>query len=269
MNVKALIYKLIQSNTRLMNIYIYTVNKLSGGLFNLAGIKIRNNKIALLGEKNSINVRKDCSLQNTIMEVVGDGNMISIYEDSEFLGGSFRNIYIHGNNNSIVIEKGCKLTDVSFFIAGNNNQIHISENYSGIGVEFHIEQNDNKVFIGKNTTMHGRGVKTVHFALDEGTKIIIGEDCMFSNDIQIRTSDSHSIVDLKGNRLNPAKDIIIGNHCWIGLRSMILKGTEISDNTMVAGGSICTKKYLEKNVIIAGNPAKMVKNNVNWDRKFL
>ena len=132
-----------------------------------------------------------------------------------------------------------------------------------------MEQDNNSIFVGKNTTMHGRGARTVHFALDEGTKVIVGEDCMFSNDIQVRSSDSHSIVNLEGKRLNHAKDITIGNHCWIGLRSTILKGAKIADNTIVASGSICTKRYEENNVILAGNPAKIVKNDVNWDRKLI
>ena len=44
---------------------------------------------------------------------------------------------------------------------------------------------------------------------------------------------------------------------------MLLKGTEIPDYTVVAGGAICTKKY----TIIAGVPAKVVKRDINWDRE--
>lgn len=48
---------------------------------------------------------------------------------------------------------------------------------------------------------------------------------------------------------------------------MLLKGTEIPDYTVVAGGAICTKKYTEANTIIAGVPAKVVKRDINWDRE--
>lgn len=92
-----------------------------------------------------------------------------------------------------------------------------------MATEFHIERDNNTIFIGENTSMHGRGTKTVHFALDEGTNVVVGEDCMFSNDIQIRSSDSHSILDLGGKRLNQADDIVIGKHCWLGLRCMLLR----------------------------------------------
>lgn len=49
-----------------------------------------------------------------------------------------------------------------------------------MATEFHIERDNNTIFIGENTSMHGRGTKTVHFALDEGTNVVVGEDCMFS-----------------------------------------------------------------------------------------
>ena len=266
--IKKIVYKMIQSNRILMKLFVLINNNFQGDWIEANGMLIRKNRFTVNGINNSIKISEQCSIQNVIAQIKGDENLITI-DDTELNGNSDRRIFILGDNNQITIGKGCKLTNISFFISGNNNRIYISENCSGIDVEFHIEQNNNEIFIGKNTTMHGRGTRTVHFALDEGTKIVVGEDCMFSNDIQIRSSDSHSIVDLQGKRLNSAKDIVIGNHCWIGLRSMLLKGTEIADNTMVAGGSICTKKYNEKNVILAGNPAKVVKKNINWDRKFL
>ena len=70
-------------------------------------------------------------------------------------------------------------------------------------------------------------------------------------------------------RINPAKDIKVGNHCWLGLGCMLMKGTELADSTVVAAGTICTKKYEHGNVVLAGNPAKVIKENIDWDRKLL
>lgn len=50
---------------------------------------------------------------------------------------------------------------------------------------------------------------------------------------------------------------------------IILKGSQISNNTVVGAGTIVTKKYEEPNCILAGNPAKIVKRNIDWDRKLL
>ena len=271
MKAKKLFYRLIEKNLFLEKQYLRIFNKFNDqtGAIRISGIKIRSNTINVNGKGNIIICGKNCSIQNNIMRIEGENNAVKMEKDVELLGNGKQNICILGNNNRIEIESSCSIRYVSFFLSGNNNLIHISKDFSGIAVDFHIEQNNNAIEIGEGTTMHGRGMRTIHIALDEGTRVIIGEDCMFANDIQIRSSDSHSIVDLKGNRLNTAKDIKIGKHCWLGMRCMLMKGTIIPDCTVVAAGSICTKQYTKQNTILAGVPAKVVKKDVNWDRKFL
>ena len=86
-----------------------------------------------------------------------------------------------------------------------------------------------------------------------------------NNNIEIRTGDSHSIIDKKDNiRINHAKSITINNHVWIGAHSSILKGTCINNNSIVATRSVVTKVFNEENIIIGGIPAKQIKNNINW-----
>ncbi len=57
--------------------------------------------------------------------------------------------------------------------------------------------------------------------------------------------------------------IKIGNHVWIGMRSIILKGVTIGDGSIVAAGSVVVKD-VPNNCLVAGNPAKVVKKNVKW-----
>ena len=83
------------------------------------------------------------------------------------------------------------------------------------------------------------------------------------------SNDSHSIVDGEGNRTNHAKNITVGKHCWIGMRSMIMKGVSVPDHSVIAAGSIVTKTISEPNVVIAGVPARAVKYGIDWDRKFV
>lgn len=91
---------------------------------------------------------------------------------------------------------------------------------------------------------------------------------MFSYDIDIRTGDSHSIINTISNeRINYAKDIFIGNHVWVASHVSVLKGVHIFDNSIIASRSVVTKTFKEGNIIIGGIPAKKLKENVNWAKE--
>ncbi|MEI8198952.1 MAG: acyltransferase [Eubacteriales bacterium] len=170
---------------------------------------------------------------------------------------------IIGSNNSIQIGNICQLKNCTINIYGNNNRIIIGDNVYLKDAEFHIEDDYNEINIGNKTTIFGK----THFACIEGRKIVVGDDCMFSADVVFRTGDSHSITDNNGNRINASKDIIIGNHVWFGNRTIIIKGVHIADNSIIGTGSVVTKAFFDVGVVLVGNPARIVKRNVNWLRE--
>ena len=86
---------------------------------------------------------------------------------------------------------------------------------------------------------------------------------------QIRLGDSHSILDSDGKRINKAKDIAIGDHVWIGQQVIVLKGSTVGADSIVGTGSLLTGKTYDSNSIIAGIPAKIVKQHVSWDPRTL
>ena len=173
------------------------------------------------------------------------------------------NVDIKGNNNKIYIERNVRLSGCSFYLNGSNNLVYIYSGCSLKEVDFYIEDNNNEIIINEGTTIHGK----THLACIEGCKIKIGKDCMFSSDVTLRTGDSHSVIDFNGKRINISKDIIIGNHVWFGNKTMVQKGVHIADNSIIGAGSVVTKSFAPSNIVIAGNPAKIIKENINWLRK--
>ena len=91
---------------------------------------------------------------------------------------------------------------------------------------------------------------------------------MFSNNIIVRTSDSHPIYDNKRNRINPAKSVIIGEHVWIAPNSKIMKGVTIGNGSIIGSDTMVTKS-LPDNVLAVGHPAKIVKEDILWTRENL
>lgn len=171
---------------------------------------------------------------------------------------------IKGDNNIIEIGTRSVLNNVTFYIRGDNHRIVIGENCQfRKGSLIWLEDYNCELHIGQKTTF-----QNVHIAITEpGSKVMIGNDCLFAYDIDIRTGDSHSIIDsVTSKRVNYAENITIGNHVWLAAHSVVLKGVEIADNSVVATGAIITKPSTESNVVLAGNPAKVVKTGVSWTR---
>ncbi len=169
------------------------------------------------------------------------------------------------SNNIINLGRNSKLEKTKFIIKGKNNKIHIGENVRIQSTIFSIEDNNCIIHIGNNTTCEG-----AEFLISENNSCIyLGSDCMLSNDIEFRTGDSHTIIDLDSySRVNWAKDIKIGDHVWIGAHSRILKGTVIPDNCIIGLGSVVTGKLkANNNSLYAGSPVKLIKSNITWDRK--
>lgn len=90
---------------------------------------------------------------------------------------------------------------------------------------------------------------------------------MFSEDIDIRTGDSHSITNMHGERTNISKDVNISEHVWVARNVTVLKGVTIPRNCVIGAGSLVTKGDYVSNSILCGNPCRIIRENINWDRK--
>lgn len=172
-------------------------------------------------------------------------------------------IQIRGKNNKIEIERGCRLNNCTIKIFGNNNSIRIGKNCQINNGRFWVEDDNGTIFIQQNTTVNGN----TEFASIEGKNITVGEDCMFSSNITLRTGDSHSILDMQDKRINPSADITIGGHVWLSEGVTILKGVNLPNNTIVGTKALVTKSFSDEFTAIAGVPAKVVKRAVKWDRQ--
>ena len=103
--------------------------------------------------------------------------------------------------------------------------------------------------------------------LPVGQWLTVGDDVLLGWRVNIRDSDGHSIYDDITKIKNPIqKNITIGNHVWIASYVDILKGTEIKDNSVIAYRSCVLSKFDKANCIIGGYPAKILRENINWEK---
>lgn len=88
-------------------------------------------------------------------------------------------------------------------------------------------------------------------------KIYIGDYTQFGPNVGLM-SGNHDLYDFRIQ--TSGKPIIIGKHCWIGMGAIILPEVELGDFTIVGAGAIVTKSFPEGRCVIAGNPAKKLKD---------
>ena len=147
-------------------------------------------------------------------------------------------------------------------VRGRNNRIEIGNNNSLINSRIEIFGDNGLIIIGNDNKFCGK----THMGVVEGTKLTIGNDCLFSSEIYITTTDSHSIIDIKtGKRINHSSDVCLGNHIWVGHKATVLKGVTIADDTIVGACSVVTHSITIPHTAVAGNPARTVSDNISWD----
>lgn len=188
-----------------------------------------------------------------MFRIKGHGNSINIE-------GTLKKskIKINGNNNSVIIEKG-RYKNIDIGIDGDNHKIHIKSTDRITGLKIVVQNYDNEIIIES-----GVGISSALLvACGRNNRIVIGRDTMISDNVAIWGCDGHSITQ-NGEIVNLSKSITIGSHVWIGTGVKILKGTKIGDNSVIGLGSLLSGKEYPANVVIAGTPAKIVKENIEW-----
>lgn len=118
-----------------------------------------------------------------------------------------------------------------------------------------------KINIRRNCTLSIRDEGTLELGervfMNEGCKIIsrnsikIGDDVQLGQNVMIFDHD-HEFKSKEGikNGKFVCSDVVIGNNVWIGANTIILRGTEIGDNCVIAAGSVIKGQYLNNTLVI-------------------
>lgn len=115
----------------------------------------------------------------------------------------------------------------------------------------------------------------VHIAAIE--KVVIGDDCLIASKVYISDhdhgiyggEDDHSdACELQKNKKLKSMAVIIGKNVWVGENVMILKGVTIGDNSIIGASSVVNRS-VPANVIVAGSPARVVKEYDSVKKKWI
>lgn len=112
----------------------------------------------------------------------------------------------------------------------------------------------------------GSGYMNHECVIDCFDSISIGHHVVISERVVLRDSDNHTIKDLEAISSDESAGtapIVVGDHVWIGMNVIVLKGVTIGEGAVVAAGSVVNKD-VQPHCLVAGAPAKVIKTNVSW-----
>lgn len=166
-----------------------------------------------------------------------------------------------GSNASVEVGKDARLLDCTIFLRGTSPRLVIGDRVILRSVRIVVEDRDSRLYIGAGTSMSGAILQA-----KEGGLVEIGADCMVGHGTEVNNSDSHSLLDAaSGARINPARDVVLADHVWLGAGVWVAKGTRIGTGSVVAARSRVSGT-IPPGVLVAGTPAVIKRTGVNWNR---
>ncbi len=166
------------------------------------------------------------------------------------------------SNCILNIDEEVEMRKGTRFIMTDNTVLHISKNVLLYNDNRILLQPNSKIDIGEGTTI-GRCSNVYS---DSDTEISINNDCMFSWDVSIKSSNGHKLV-INGEPKSRLTNITIGQHVWLGMGVTVLGDSCIGDGSIVGAKSFVKGVFGSKKLIV-GVPAKEIDENVEWERNI-
>ena len=214
-----------------------------------------------LADFSVIKVVQQAEFGNVRIKGNGRPNYIAFNPQSKLTGDVLVTFARQASDNLFIVADNVKVRNGKFNFFADRGTIYLGSNNRHVNSpEFRIWIDDSLIFFGNNTTSNHLNISSKY------SSVVIGEDCMFATDVWIRNSDEHLIFDLESlDIINPAGEVIIYPHTWICQDALILKNAKIGIGSIVGAKSIVNKDVPHFS-LVAGNPAKILKNNVSWER---
>ena len=126
-----------------------------------------------------------------------------------------------------------------------------------LGAGCSVEVGEEGVFTtGSNFNLGPKSLIICHKSITFGAEGLTSWCCT------IMDTDQHSLVDSNGNRCNPDRPVTVGDNVWLGCHVIVTKGTSLASDITVGAGTILSGQYLQPMTVLAGSPARIVRQGV-------
>lgn len=147
-----------------------------------------------------------------------------------------------------------------------NAELVLEQNTMILSGGYISASNNAKITIGKNSYISQEVIMNSRHSIKIGKNVLIGYQVMMMDyDAHTVFYDEDSNIQQPNSNSNREKAIVIGDNVWIGARVTILKGVTIGDGAVI-GAKSCVVSDIPANTIAVGNPAKIIRKNIAWQR---
>jgi acetyltransferase-like isoleucine patch superfamily enzyme len=173
-------------------------------------------------------------------------------------------IELEGSGAQLVLGPDVRLFGCHLHLRGHQPRLELGPRVCLRDVRIVVEDDGSTLLIGEGTSMTGAILQA-----KEGGRVEFGPDCMVGAGVEVSNSDSHSLLDAStGARLNPARDIRIGDHVWLGSGAWIAKGVTIGPHAVI-GARSRVHGQIPTGALALGSPATVKRLGVTWSRDRL
>lgn len=197
------------------------------------------------------------------LNIIDNGGGHTVEIDPEVVKASSGTVVLQGRGNRIIIETGCTLHK-AYIVLDNAGSFHAAANCRLAMIEA-FSMRGGHVAIGPDCGFTAQTKLLLH----EKANITIGRRCLIAGNTILSVTDMHSIMDMHtGERLNPAADVTLEDHVWLGGDAKVLKGVRIGHDSVIGTGAIVTKS-IPANCVAVGIPARVVREGVTWSQSLV
>lgn len=138
--------------------------------------------------------------------------------------------------------------------------------FGGVGKNCWIESPFNCDF-GYNITVGDNFYTNTNCCILDCAKVTIGNNVWIGPNVGIYTPNHAFDSKERSDGYEKSLPIVIGDNVWIGGGVNIIGGVRIGENSIIGAGSVVTKD-IPAGVIVAGNPAKIIREITEKDKLF-
>lgn len=156
---------------------------------------------------------------------------------------------------------GNEESQYGLLVWGSDGFMYVSANANISGANIALESGC--IFVGAQV----RHTSRLNLNCRNGGRIALKKDILIASDVSFQTDDCHTLYSIAdGTRKNPyGGKIDVEEHVWIGQQAIVMGDCTIGRNSVVGARSFVRGAVFPSNVVLAGSPARVINEGINWD----